>query len=210
MKANKIFSSDGLFYTVTEKIFDLFVISVFWLVGCIPIITIGTSFSAMYNTIVNVIRNNTSNITLEFWKTYKRDFKTSLHISFIFSAILFILLLNFGIVRQINTSLFGLFLLVIYMLLTLLVIISACYAFCLLSRFNMSLKWIIKMSFYMTFRYLPHSVIILVIFLISYFLILIQPYFFFIIPSLATLSTSFITEPILKLHTKEDSNNEIY
>lgn len=58
MKANKIFSSYGLFYTITEKIFDLFVISIFWLVGCIPIITIGISCSAMYNTIVNVIRNN--------------------------------------------------------------------------------------------------------------------------------------------------------
>lgn len=210
MKANKIFSSDGLFYTVTEKIFDLFVISIFWLVGCIPVITIGTSCSAMYNTIVNVIRNNTSNVTLEFWKTYKRDFKSSLPISLIFSAILFILLLNFGIVRQINTSLFGLFLLVMYMFLVLLVITSVCYAFCLLSRFNMSFKWIIKMSFYMTFRYLPSSVIILALFLISYFLMLIQPYFFFIVPALATLATSFITEPILNRHIKEDLNNEIH
>lgn len=171
---------------------------------------IGTSCSAMYNTIVNVIRNNTSNVNLNFWKTYKRDFKVSLPISLVFSAILFILLLNFGIVRQIDTSLFGLFLLVMYMFLALLVITSTRYAFCLLSRFNMSFKWIIKMSFYMTFRYLPSSVIILALFLISYFLMLIQPYFFFIVSALATLATSFITEPILNRHIKKDLNNEIH
>lgn len=210
MKANKVFSTDGLFYTVTAKIFDLFVICVYWLVGCIPVITIGTSFSAMYNTVVNVIRNNNSSVTPMFWKTYKRDFKASLPLTLFFLGILFVLLLNFGIVRQFITNLFGLFLLVLYLFLALLVVTAANYAVCLLSRFNMPFRWIIQMSFYMTVRYLPCSIVILALFLISYVLLMVQPYFFFIVPAAATLIVSFLTEPILKLHIKEEPNHEIH
>ena len=160
----KYFGYDGTFYTVTGKIFDIIAISLYWLVGCIPLITIGSAFSAMYATVTKVIRADQSSAMLEFWRVYRRDIKAAIPLWLLYAGLLFLLLLNFGIVRSNAAGLVGLFFLVLYAIVILLVLLSACYAFALLSRFDMPVGWQIKMSFYMTVRYLPRSLFLLILF----------------------------------------------
>lgn len=42
------FEFDGNFYTLTAKCFDLMALSLYWLAGCLPVVTAGASFSALY------------------------------------------------------------------------------------------------------------------------------------------------------------------
>ena len=44
------------FIEALEKIADMFLLSVLWLICCIPIITIGTSTIALYYATVKVVR----------------------------------------------------------------------------------------------------------------------------------------------------------
>lgn len=204
----KYFGYDGTFYTVTGKIFDIIAISLYWLVGCIPLITIGSAFSAMYATVTKVIRADQSSAMLEFWRVYRRDIKAAIPLWLLYAGLLFLLLLNFGIVRSNAAGLVGLFFLVLYAIVILLVLLSACYAFALLSRFDMPVGWQIKMSFYMTVRYLPRSLFLLILFVLCYFIILWQPLFVLLVPALGSWLSSFLIEPALERHMPQEKNDE--
>ena len=70
-----IFGYDGKYVKVIDKIFNTIVLSLFWLIGCLPIITIGVSTTAMYYTAVKVIKNEEGYVLEQFLKSYRRNLK---------------------------------------------------------------------------------------------------------------------------------------
>ena len=92
-----VFEFEGSFYTYTGKLFDLMLVSVLWVLGSLPVVTFGASCSALYAAVSRSVRRDTSTVTAQFWKTYRRDLRASLPIWICFGAAIFVLLLNLGI-----------------------------------------------------------------------------------------------------------------
>lgn len=195
-----IFEFEGSFYTYTGKIFDLMVVSVLWLLGSLPVVTFGASCSALYAAVSRSVRRDTGTAAAQFWKTYRRDLRNSLPVWIGFGVAIFVLLLNFGIVRDRTEELTRLFFMMFYGFLTLLLIMTCCYAFPALSRFDMPVGWIIKLSFYLMIRHLPVSLMLLVLFTGAYLLILWKVMLVVIVPGAAVLLASFLIDPILERH----------
>lgn len=195
-----MFGYTGAFYTYTGKIFDLMVVSVLWLLGCLPIITTGASCSALYAAVSRSVRRDTGTVTAQFWKAYRRDLKGALPIWIGYMTAVFILLLNIGIVRSRMDGLVRLFFLMLYGFLTLLLLTVCCYAFPALSTFDMPASWIVKLSFYLLVRHLPVSALLLTIFAGAYALIFWRIMLILIVPGIAALFTSYLVDPILERH----------
>ena len=53
---NSMFGPETKFFKVTNQIGNILLVSVLWLIGCIPVITIGTSTIAMYYAMVKAVR----------------------------------------------------------------------------------------------------------------------------------------------------------
>lgn len=206
-KFSSFFSYDSTFYDWMSKAFDLLAISVFWLLGCLPIVTVGASCSAMYAAVSRSVRKDIGYMSREFWKAYRRDVRDSLPIWLAYAGAIFLLLLNIGILRNLTDGLFGLFFMVLYAVVILLLIAACCYAFPALSRFDMPAGWIIKLSLYLTVRHLPTSLLLLLIFGAAYLLVLWQPLLVIFIPALATLLASLLTDPILDRHMPESPDS---
>ncbi len=66
----KMFDIEGPLYRWTSELADLVILSVYWIIGCIPIITIGTSTSALFYVYGKKIRKEDPYITREFFKSY--------------------------------------------------------------------------------------------------------------------------------------------
>lgn len=203
-----MFGYTGAFYTYTGKIFDLMVVSVLWLFGCLPVVTAGASCSALYTAVSRSVRRDTGTAAAQFWKAYRRDLRGSLPIWTGFMAAMFILLLNIGIVRDRMDGLMRLFFFMLYAFLTLLLITACCYAFPALSRFDMPAGWIVKLSFYLLFRHLPVSLLVLVIFAGAYALIFWRIMLVLIVPGSAALFTSYLVDPILERHMPEGEKED--
>lgn len=62
---------------IFNKIMDLAVLSIYWLVSCIPIFTIGAATTALYYSVRKVIRNDRGYAAGEYWGAFKANFKTS-------------------------------------------------------------------------------------------------------------------------------------
>ncbi|MDO4339818.1 MAG: DUF624 domain-containing protein [Eubacteriales bacterium] len=198
-----IFETGTGFYHYTGKIFDLIAVSIFWILGCIPVITAGASFTALYAAVSKSVRQDIDTVSKKFWSSYKRNLKASIPVWLIFGGAVFLLLLNYGIVREQFGGLAGLFLQMLYLFCALLVIAAAGYAFPALSRFDMPTGWIVKLSFYLTFRHLPKSFLLILLFIGCYLLLLINPAVILILPGLYGLLASMLVDPVLDRHMPE-------
>ena len=74
----KLFGFEGGFYTYTGKIFDLIVVSIYGLLGCLPVITIGASFCALYAAVAKSVRQDRGSISGQFWHAYRRNLLPSI------------------------------------------------------------------------------------------------------------------------------------
>ena len=186
------------------KIFDLMMASVLWLLGSLPIVTIGASNSALYAAVSRSVRMDIGTVPAQFWKSYRRELKSSLPVWIGFGTAAFLLLLNIGIVRNKVEGLAGIFFVMFYGFLTLLLIAACCYAFPALSRFDMPPGWIVKLSFYLVIRHLPVTVLLLALSAGAYLLLLWKIALVLIVPGAAMLAASFLIEPILARHMPKE------
>lgn len=79
-------------------------------------------------------------------------------------------------------------------------IMAASYAFPALSRFEMPTGWFVKLSLYLTFRHIGISLLLLLIFAVSYLLLLKQPVLVIFVPGAANVFLSKLIDPILDQH----------
>lgn len=205
----RLFDFDGNFYTYTGKIFDLIVVSVYWLLGCIPVITIGASFCALYAAVTKSVRHDRDSISKQFWHAYKQNLLPSIPLTLIYGGVIFAMLLNIGILDAKTDSLWGLFFIVLYAFTIVFFIVSACYVFPALSRFAMPTGWLVKLSFYMAVRHLPISILLFLLFAVSYLALLYQMALFLLIPGIVSFAASAMIEPLLERHVpKEEKTGE--
>lgn len=201
----RLFHFEGDFYTYTGKVFDLIVVSVYWLAGCLPVITIGASFCALYAAVTKSVRHDRDTISKQFWHAYKQNLLSSIPLTLLYGGVIFVMLLNIGILHAKTNSLVGLFFIVFYALVILFFVTSACYVFPALSKFDMPWGWFVKLSFYMSVRHLPISLLLLTMFGVSYLALLSQPALFLVVPGVVTWAASAMIEPLLVRHMPKDA-----
>lgn len=190
------------------KICDLMAVSILWLLGCVPVVTAGASFAALYCAASQSIQKDIGTVSGKFRNSFRRNIRDSLPLLLIFGGSIFLVLLNYGIIREKLGGLPGLFLQMLYLSAALLLIAAASYAFPALSRFDMPPAWIVKLSFYLTFRHLPRTILLILLFAGVYLLLLINLLTVVIVPGLYALLASWVIDPVLDLHMPEDSGTK--
>ncbi len=57
------------------RLFDLAILNILFLVTSIPIITIGSSITALYQVMLRVVKDEEGNIAKDYWNAWKENFK---------------------------------------------------------------------------------------------------------------------------------------
>ena len=71
----KFWAIDSPVMRVLGRLGDIIILNMIFVVGCIPVITIGTSLSALYAVAMKMARGVDPSVWKEFWKAYKRNFR---------------------------------------------------------------------------------------------------------------------------------------
>ena len=198
------FDYSGSFYHYTGKACDIMILSLLWLLGSLPVITIGASFSALYAASSRSIRQNIGTVFSEYWKSYRREMKSSIPLWLIFAGAILMLLWNMGIIWNTTGGLIRLFLFMLYGLVLVIAILAMCYACPALSRFEMPFGWFIKLGLYMTFRNLHISVIMLLLAATGYIIVLSWPWTAIFMPGLLGTAISSMVDPVLERHAPKE------
>lgn len=198
-----------------SKIFDLMVLGIIWLVLVVPIITIGPASTALYYTVVKVVRRERSYLLKEFWHSFKLNFKQGALISLIYVIFSFIMYVDFQWVSQMDENvkyagpMAGVFIAVCAF-----AVLSALYIFPLLSRFTVKTMQLFRWAFLLSMRHLLATGIMLVSFVgtlvLGYYCIItsVAAPLLLILPALYTLIISFPMEKVMKKYMPKIEENE--
>ena len=70
-----LFDTDSKFAKITSKIAMIVIANLLFLIFCIPIVTVGAAYTALYHVMMKSFRNGSDiNVISEFWKGFKNNF----------------------------------------------------------------------------------------------------------------------------------------
>ncbi len=203
-KSKNSFHNGGGFYYYTGKVFDLILASLYWLIGSLPILTVGASFAALFYTVNKSIRNDTSTVTKIFWHAYRVNMKSGIKLWIGVLVAIFLVLLNIGILREKTVGNLMIFFMLFYGILCTAIIAMACYLFPLLSRFEMPVGWFVKVALYLCVKNLHRTLLLLLLFFICYVSIYKQFFLVVFLPGVCTWLSTYLLEPVLIRHVPKN------
>lgn len=187
---------------------NVIIVTLMWLAGCLPVVTIGTSTIAMYYATVKSIRHGEGYVTREFISAYRRNLKNGILMTVVFLVLGAVLAVDRMYMDQIGSAGAAAFSLG-YTLLTLVVFALVIYVFPVMSRFTMKTWECFKLAALMVFRHLPFTVLFLALVVAGVCLVILVPApMLFIIPGACCYGESFLMERLLKKYMAKPETEE--
>ncbi len=167
-----LFDLDSPLIRFLNFVGDLLILNFLVLICCIPIITIGASYTGMYYVLLKIVRGEEGYLVKGFFKSFKQNFKQATILWLIMLLIILVYIGDFRIF--INSGLtFPKLLIVMILAIAILVLMVAVYVFPVLSRFDNTVKNTIKNAFCMAILNLPKTLLLILIqavpFVVLYF-----------------------------------------
>lgn len=207
---SNLFSMDNPVFSFLGKACDVIILSLIWTILCIPIVTIGPNNTALYYTAVKVIRRERGYLFREFFKSFKLNFKKAFIVGLILTVVYVVL--GFDLVWAWNnvkdSGTMGSILLGIFVAISFLIICFSLYVFPILSRFEMTIKQLVKASAFMAMRHFPSTIAMLLITAVGILGIYIIPILFFVIPGTIAVINSLLMEKIFKKYMPKRESEE--
>ena len=184
--------------TMTQ-ITDCIFLSMFWLLGCLPVVTVGASFAALYDATFRGFRQGDKHCWGRFWQVYRENWKAGILPTAVFLAVL--TLVTKALVALWNAAVAGgvswmLFSGLAFVGVLVLGIVSVLFP--MLSRFENPFLGLLKNTVFLAMANLPRTIALGILNaaagLACAFFVL--PLFF--LPSLAALIGSVLIEPMFK------------
>ena len=208
MLKNLFRPDSGLMVTMTW-ITDCLFLSMFWMLGCIPVVTVGTSFAALYDASFRAFRKGERHSWQRFWHVYRENWKPGILPTILFlaaSALVCKALIsawNSAVAQNIS---WGWFAAVAFLCAAFFGILSVLFP--VLSRFENSLAGLLKNTVLLALANLPRTlglglinagaVLLCIRFVIPVFLL----------PSLAALLGSLLLEPMFRPYMPDENAAE--
>ena len=195
----KFLNPDNALMITMTQITDCIFLSMFWLLGCIPVITMGASFAALYDATYRGFRKGEKHCWGRFWQVYRENWKAGILPTAVFLAVL--TLVTKGLVALWNMAVAGgiswmLFSGLAFVGVVVLGILSVLFP--MLSRFENPFPVLLKNTLFLAMANLPRTVALGILNaaagLACAFFVL--PLFF--LPSLAALIGSVLIGPMLR------------
>ena len=182
-----------------NQLTDCIFLSLFWLLGCIPVVTAGASFAALYDSVYHTFRKGGKHGWQRFASTFKANWKGGIVPTVIFLAAALALLKsliglwNAAVYGRISWMLFSAGALAGVLVLGILSVL-----FPMLSRFENSLGALLKNTVFLALANLPRTLALGMVNAIAVFLCAVYIFPLFFLPALAALLGTLFLEPMFK------------
>ena len=147
---------------VIRKISNLIILNIAFLLGCIPIITIGASISALYTVCFRVVRQEDPYIWKGFWQAFRANFRQSTLLWLICLPVIVVLAGDF-LFLQTQSSSFASYLQMGVWAVTFVALGTFHYLFPCAAHFVCTLSQCLKNALLMCFGHLPYTLLFLLL-----------------------------------------------
>ena len=213
---NNFFNIDGPFFTFLNRLGDLILLNVIWLICCIPIVTIGASTTALYFSTMKLAAGDEGYVFRNFFRSFKQNFLQSTVIWIIMLLLAVFLGFDLYIIFHVDFNLSGttlMLLLALLFLMCLVWLLIFSFIFPLQSKFVNKIKYTFKNSLILSIRHLPWSIAIIVSFAAAGFIFykfsIMFPIFLFIGCAAIAYGQSFIYNKLFSIYiNRNNTENE--
>ncbi|MCL2603752.1 MAG: DUF624 domain-containing protein [Defluviitaleaceae bacterium] len=200
------FSLEGPFNKYGGMIADMVLVSLMWLLFCLPIVTIGASTTAMFYVTTRRIAEREGYITSDFWTAFKANIRKATIMWMIILVALILLLMNVLLLTndevELAGGIFGIVLPAQLVFLFVIAIMSV-YIYPLMARFDMGLVQVVKSAFYMSVRHFLTSVSCVVMAVAAFLLFFRFPPLILVAPGLYAWLSSYMIMKVFKKYRPE-------
>lgn len=203
MFRNLLNPDNGLMVTLSQ-ITDCIFLSIFWLLGSVPLVTAGAAACALYDAVRRCFRDHEHHPWKRFFDTFLRDLKSSILPALIFLAAVWfggkgtIGLWNGAAAGTVSWPVFsGL----TFLAVTVLGILSVMFP--MLSRFDNPLPVLLRNTLLLALGNMPRTIALGILNAVSAWLCIRWIFPLLFLPALSTLLSTFLLEPMFKPYLHE-------
>jgi len=170
-------SPDSKFMLAMDRVCDLLLLNVLFLLTSIPVVTIGAASTALYTVCFRFDTEKEAGILKSYFRAFRENFRQSTVLWLVIALFAVTSALNLLVFRGMTGMLHYLFV-PCGVLLAVAVLMGSCL-FPLLSQFSNDGRTALKNAFFLSVGYLPRFLLISVINMLPAALLLLDPYLFF-------------------------------
>jgi len=201
-----LFSPDNPLMITMTQITDCIFLSLFWILGCFPVVTVGASFAALYDATYRGFRRGEKHPWQRFLKVFRENWKAGIVPTIVFLGALTLLtkaviaLWNAAVYGTVSWMLFSAGAFVGVLVLGLLSIL-----FPMLSRFEDSAVGLLKNTVLLAMANMPKTLALGFVNTVSLLLCVRFIFPLFFLPSLAALIGSLFVEPMFRPYMPKEN-----
>ncbi|MBD5162479.1 MAG: DUF624 domain-containing protein [Oscillibacter sp.] len=196
-----LFNPDAFLWRWCSRILDIMVLSLFWLLCSLPVVTVGAASAALYDAAVHGIRWDEAGACARFFRTFRRELKTAVPAALLWGAALAVLLWcgqQIGVAIQEPGPVLAATAALAALLLFVLGTVS--WLFPLLSRFTFSFGALNRTAGQFFMAHLPSSVLLALLLVVSVRACARFWFPVFFVPCTEALLASFLVERAFRKH----------
>ena len=202
-----LFKSDNPLMVTMTQITDCIFLSLFWILGCFPVVTVGASFAALYDATYRGFRRGEKHSWQRFLKVFRENWKQGIVPTVVFLGMTAVVakvevaLWNSAVYGDISWMLFSAGAFVGVLVLGILSVL-----FPMLSRFENSTAALLKNTLLLALSNAPRTLFLGLLNTVSLLLCVRFVFPVFFLPSLAALLGSLMIEPMFRPFLPEEKD----
>ena len=172
-----MFKMDSPLVNFLNKVADIMILGIVFMIACIPVFTAGASFAAAYYIGFKMVKNEESYIIKGFFKAFKENFKQATIIWMFMLIVVAVIVADYRIILYSGVA-FASWMRIAMVSVTLIAALGAVFVFPLQARFQNTVKHTIKNAFLMALSHLPSAFLLIIIYAVPYLILWIVPQLF--------------------------------
>lgn len=194
-----LFRPDSSLMIVLTQITDCIFLSLFWILGCAPVVTVGASSAALYDSVYRGFRKGEKHTWHRFLQVFRKNWKAGILPTLVFGLLSAALVK--GLVAVWNAAVYGQISWMLFSGAALLGVLATgvlSVLFPMLSRFENSWLGLLKNTLILSLANMPRTLALGVVNAAAVLLCIRYVFPMFFLPALAALIGSLFIEPMFK------------
>ena len=202
---NNFYNTDNFFWRWFGKLADVMVLSILWLLCCLPVVTIAPSCIALYDAIARCIHGPDEHPYKRFFRTFKAELLRGIGITVLWAAIGFVLMLGYSFLYQMGeTSKFAAIYSIVYLASMLIPLGIVAWLIPIESRFSHSFLSLHKTAATFSIVHLPTTAVLLGLLIVAVILLMFFPVLAIVLPGILVTVQCWFVEKVFKKYIPEE------
>ncbi len=172
-----MFKLDSPLVNFLNKVADIMILGILFMVACIPVITAGAALTAAYYMGFKMVKNEETYIIKGFLKAFKENFRQATIIWILVLFLAAVIMMDYRIILYSGIE-FVSWVRIAMVSVTLVAALGLVFVFPLQARFQNTVKHTIKNAFLMALSHLPSAFVLILVYAVPYFILYLVPQIF--------------------------------